>query len=76
MKRLFLDLVSSLLLGLGALLLCSPVLLAWWIHGDYERYVWILNGPFQLFMYVGLFAAGVVLVVLSLLFRVSLRGMR
>lgn len=83
MWRLLLDLVSSLFLGLSALLLCSPVLLVWWIHGDYKRYVWIISGPFpydnfgggpfQLFMYVGLFAGGIVLVALSLPLRALLR---
>jgi hypothetical protein len=49
---------------LGILFLISPIGLYWFIHGSYERYIWIINqpfplshfggGPFQLFMYVGL----------------------
>jgi len=26
-------------------LLVSPFLLYWFIHGDNERYLWIINGP-------------------------------
>jgi hypothetical protein len=40
------DLFSSLLLGFGTMLLASPFLLWWWIHGSYERYVWIIGGPY------------------------------
>ncbi len=57
----------------------SPFALNWWIHGDYERYIWIIRGPypysnfgggpFQLAMYVGLFLFGVILIVVSLVGR-------
>jgi hypothetical protein len=45
-----------------------PLFLYWLIHGDYDRYVWLINGPapfdqfgggpFQLFMGVGFLALG------------------
>ena len=54
----------------------SPFLLGWWIHGSYERYAWIISGPypygnlggsFQLMVYSGLFAAGFVLTPIALI---------
>lgn len=59
-----LDLISSLLVGAGMLGLASPLVLYWWIHGDSDRYLWIIQGPypyshfgggpFQLAMGIGL----------------------
>lgn len=40
------ELVASCLLGWGVLLLPAPLFLYWFIHGDSERYVWIINGPY------------------------------
>ncbi len=78
------DLISSLLLGLGMILLASPILLWWWIHGSYERYVWIISGPypydnmgggpFQVMLYSGLFVAGLVLTSLALILRTFIRN--
>jgi hypothetical protein len=45
MKKLLLDLFTSLLLGIGCLALLSPAFFYWWVNGSYERYVWIINGP-------------------------------
>lgn len=45
MKKFLLDLFASLLLGIGCLALLSPAFFYWWIHGNYERYIWIINGP-------------------------------
>jgi hypothetical protein len=45
MKKFILDLSSSLLLGMGCLALLSPIFFYWWIHGNYERYIWIITGP-------------------------------
>lgn len=77
--------MSSLLLGLGLVFLASPLLLWWWIHGDYERYVWIISGPrpydsfgsgpFQLVMYSTLFLTGLLLTVVALAVRAALRRM-
>ena len=54
--------------GLG--LMISPIALYLFIHGDAERYAWIIrgpepfsnfgSGPYQLRMYVGLFVIGTV----------------
>lgn len=84
MRRVLGDLLSSLLLGLGVILLASPFLLWWWIHGSYERYVWIISGPypydnlgggpFQVMLYSGLFAAGFVLTCLALILRTFVRN--
>lgn len=67
---------SDLLLGLGFIFIISPAILYWFIHGNYERYIWIINGPypfrhfgggpFQIFIYVGLFIVGIGLVGISL----------
>jgi len=63
--------------------LASPFLLWWWIHGSYERYVWIISGrypydnlgggPFQLAVYSGLSATGFVLTSLALVLRSLMR---
>ena len=83
MRRTLGELFSSLLLGLGTILLASPFLLWWWIHGSYERYVWIiggpypydnLGGPFQVVVYPGLFAAGFVPASLALILRPPIRN--
>ena len=72
MNNKIINFFLSLLLGLGTILLLSPLALNWWIHGDYDRYLWIINGPypyssfgggpFQLVMYLGLFLCGIVLI--------------
>ena len=61
--------VSDLLLGLGFIFIISPAILYWFIYGNYERYIWILNGPypfshfgggpFQLFIFALLFIVGI-----------------
>lgn len=77
------DFLSDLLMGLGFIVAISPVILYWFIHDDYERYTWIINGPypfssfgggpFQLFMYMGLFITGVVLIVVSVVLKRNLQ---
>ncbi len=44
-KNKLLDLLSSLLLGIGCLSFLSPAFFYWMIHGDDERFIWIINGP-------------------------------
>lgn len=39
------DLASAALLGVGVLTALSPFALYWWIHGNDERYRWIISGP-------------------------------
>ena len=66
-----------LLIGIGISI--SPIILYWFIHGDYDRYIWIINGPFpfnsfgggpfQLLMYGGLLITGVVLIAVSLIVK-------
>jgi hypothetical protein len=61
--------------------LAGPVLLWWWIHGDYERYVWIISGPspydnfgggpFQLLMYLRLFWMGLLLTGVAVGLRIA-----
>jgi len=62
------DFLSSILLGAGSIFMLSPFFLMWWITGDYDRYIWIINGPapysnfgsspHQLFMCLGLELVG------------------
>jgi hypothetical protein len=62
------DVTSAILLGSGVVLLASPAALYWWVHGDYDRYLWIIRGPspynqlgggpFQLWTYVLLLILG------------------
>jgi len=68
MKKPTLGKVAQLLLGAGLLLIVSPVVIYWFIHGDAERYLWIINGPapfdslgsgpIQLYLYAGLVISG------------------
>lgn len=63
--------LAPFLIIAGFLLVLSPLALYWFIHGDSDRYVWIISGPapfssfgsgpFQLFMYVCLVVLGLVL---------------
>jgi hypothetical protein len=56
------------LIGVGLVALAMPFFLYWLIHGDHERYIWLISGPspfdefgggpFQLFMYLGFFSTG------------------
>lgn len=60
---------------IGSTFLASIPFLWWFIHGDYERYLWIINGPFpfshmgsapfQLLIFVSLFIAGTLLILIS-----------
>ncbi len=74
-KQLMKSFVSNLLSGLGFVFIISPAILYLFIHGNYERYIWILNGPypfshfgggpFQLFMYAILFIVGICIMGIS-----------
>ena len=71
--------LSNLLLLIGIEICLSPFILYWFIHGDYDRYIWIINGPFpfnsfgggpfQLLMYGGLLITGLVLIAISLIIK-------
>lgn len=62
--------------AIGLLFLLSPVFLYWLIHGDYNRYLWIINGPFplshlgsapfQIVIYISLFFLGLIILLFSL----------
>ena len=73
------EIVSSIILDIGILFLLSPVLLYWWIHADYERYLWIINGPgllsnfgsgpYQLVLYGVLALVGIMFIVVARILR-------
>jgi len=75
--------LSDLLLGLGFIITISPMILYWFIHGDYERYIWIINGPYpfsnfgggpsQLFMYMVLFVTGILLISISMILKRNIK---
>lgn len=44
-RQLAFDLATSALLGLGLVLLAAPAVFLWLIHGDGERYRWLISGP-------------------------------
>jgi len=83
MEKYSLIRLSDLLLGLGFIFTISPIIVYWLIHDNYERYIWIINGPypfsrfgggpFQLFMYTALFVIGVVLVTISMYLKKNIR---
>jgi len=78
-KKAIFEIINSTLFGLGIIFMFSPFLLNWWIHGSYERYIWIISGPspydkfgsvpFQLYMCLGLFSMGVVIFISAFLSR-------
>ena len=43
--RLAFDLATSTLLGIGLVLLAAPAGFLWLVHGDGERYRWLIGGP-------------------------------
>ena len=65
------------------ILLASPFQLWWWIHVSYERYFWIISGPypyddpgdgpFQVAVYSRLVATGFVLTSLAPVLRSPMR---
>lgn len=69
----------NILLVIGFVFTISPIILYWFIHGNHERYTWIINGPypfsylgggpFQLFLYVSLFIIGVSLITLIMILK-------
>jgi len=75
MKTEIVNFFLSIFLGFGIILLLSPLMLYWWIHGNYDHYLWIISGPypysnfgggpFQLVVYLGLFLSGSLLIMLS-----------
>ena len=78
MKRILLFL-SDFFMIIGIIGLISPIFLYWLIHADYERYIWIIKGPFpfssfgggpfQMLMYASLFIIGVIFIIVSILIK-------
>ncbi len=79
LKRRICDFLVFALLGFGIILVTSPLLLYWWIHGSYERYIWIISGPapydklgggpYQLFVCAALFFIGILLIGIALILK-------
>jgi hypothetical protein len=75
--------IIDVLIGLGLVLIISPIVLYWFIHGNYERYIRIINGPFpfnslgggpfQIFVYSGLFIIGIVFIFIGFILRKKFR---
>ena len=71
--------LSKILLFIGIGISFSPIILYCFIHGDYERYIWIIKGPFpfssfgggpfQMLMYASLFITGIILIIISLIIK-------
>ncbi|MGM7680786.1 hypothetical protein ACSVDA_01400 [Cytobacillus sp. Hm23] len=70
----------SAILGLGLISLIMPIFLYWFIHGNYERYSWIINGPYpfnnfgsgpyQFWMGIAFVVIGFLLIAVSIILRV------
>lgn len=80
MKNYFLKLLKTFCLGLGTILIISPIFTYWYIHGNYERYLQIINkpalfsnfgsGPYQLFHLTILpILSGIILLKISTLIK-------
>lgn len=77
--RILFKTVLSVLSGVGAIFIFSPIFLYWWIHGDYDRYLWIISGPFpyshfdsgpfQLILGGSLFLSGVLFLIIASILR-------
>jgi hypothetical protein len=73
------DVLSALLLGSGVLILLFVPTLYWFIHGDSERYLWVIrgpspfnqfgSGPYQLWPGISLLVAGSGMIVSGLAVR-------
>ena len=78
-KKAIIEIINSILFGLSIIFMISPFLLYQWIHGNYERYIWIIggpnpydkfgSGPYQLYMCLGLFFIGVIIFTSAFLLR-------
>lgn len=76
--------IPCVLFGVGIVFIISPLFLYWWIHGDYDRYLWIIKGPYpysnlgsasyQLLLYGGLFFAGILFIIIAFILRRILRN--
>lgn len=82
--KILFNIMLSVLSGIGIIFIFSPVLLHWWINGDYNGYLWIISGPFpyshfgsgqfQLFLYGGLFLAGILFLAIAFILRKRLKN--
>ena len=82
--RIVLDLFSSSLLGVGITSVLAAPAFWWWVNGNRERYLWIINGPppydrfgsgpLQLWIGVLLAATGVGLFMLGAILRGKMRN--
>lgn len=77
-------LLNSLVLPLGIAWLLSPLLFYWLIHGNYERYLWIIRSPYPfnnfgsapfqlLFLTIIPIIIGATLIIMSIFIRKKLR---
>lgn len=72
-------LLSDFFLAVGTVFSLSPILLYWFIHGSYERYIWMIHqsyplsafggGPFQMVLGLGLLLLGVSLLGIGWILR-------
>jgi len=77
--KILFNIMLSILSGTGIIFIFSPLLLYWWIYGDYNRYLWIISGPFpyshfgsgpfQLVLYGGLFLIGILFFTTAFILR-------
>lgn len=71
--------LSAIIYGIGWIFILIPIFMYWLIHGNYDRYLWIINGPFplshlgsapfQVIVYGGIFFTGVLLIVTAFILR-------
>lgn len=78
--KIFIDIILDVIRGIAFIFIISPFIINWFIHGDYDRYRWILSGPypfssfgggpFQLRMYVISIFVGILLFAFSTLLKI------
>ena len=74
-KKIIFNIISYIFFGVGIISIMNVFLLYQWIHGDYERYLWIISGPdpynkfgggsYQLIMYSGLIFIGIIAIAIA-----------
>ncbi len=77
----FNDFITDLIMGLGFILIFCPILIYWFIHGNYYRYIWIVSGPypfnaitggtFQYIFYGAFILAGIALITIGIISKRS-----
>lgn len=78
-NNILFNITIFILFSVGILFIFSPIILYWLVHGNYDRYLWIINGPFpfshlgggpfQMVLYGTLLFVGILFICISFALR-------